>query len=256
MALGESRAFAVTAHLLTSYRRTWLDSAFNSFIFPVCLLVGIGWSLGRNVHQDVDGYPYFSFVATGLLASATMQVAAAESAWSVFGCFEWSRLYHAIRLTPARVGDLLSGHLVYVLLRALLAGAGFFVVVAVCGVLRSPGAAGLLLVLPLLAVAVAAPVFALSATTRRAGSFDILFRLGIVPMSLLSGVYFPIAKMPAAVQAVAWTLPLSHGVDLVRMCTLGGLNGWSAAGDAAVLAAWAAGGFLLAERAFARRLSD
>ncbi|MEU3860072.1 ABC transporter permease [Streptomyces sp. NPDC028722] len=256
MALTDSRAGAITAHLLTSYRRTWRDSAFNSFLFPVCLLVGIGWSLGRNVNQDVDHHSYFAYVATGLLAAATVQVAAAESAWHVFGCFEWSRLYHAIRLTPATVADLLFGHLAYVLLRALLAGTGFLAVIVACGVGSSPAAALLPVLLPLMAAAVAAPVFTVSATTRRAGTFDIVFRLGVVPMSLLSGVYFPIDRMPGPVRALAWALPLSHGVELVRMCTLGGLRASPFLTALAVLAAWAAGGALLALRAFTRRLSD
>src|SRR5262249_28103401 len=120
MALTDARAVAVTAHLLTSYRRTWLDSVFNSFLLPVCLLIGIGWSVGRHVGPTPDLHtPYLDFVGAGLLAASVVQIGAAESAWAVFGGFEWSRIYHAIRLTPARPVDIMAGHLTAVVARAV-----------------------------------------------------------------------------------------------------------------------------------------
>ena len=46
--------------------------------------------------------------------------------------------------------------------------------------------------------------------------FTYYFTLVITPMTFLSGVYFPIAQMPAWLQAVAQVLPLNAAVDLVR----------------------------------------
>ncbi|MBB5868338.1 lipooligosaccharide transport system permease protein [Allocatelliglobosispora scoriae] len=246
---------AVTAHLLTYYRQTWRDSAFNSFILPLCLLIGIGWSVGRHVDQSL-GVPYLSYVAPGLLAAAVTQVAAAESAWSVYGGFEWSRIYHAMRVTPARISDILMGHLGYVVLRSVIAGAGFLAVVAAFGVPRSWWALAVLPLAVLIALAVAAPVFAVSASIRHPGMFDVLFRLGIIPMSLLSGVYFPLATLPVPVRAAVLLLPLSHATELVRMCVLGDVRAGAAAVHILCLLAWAGFGFLLARAAFTRRLSD
>ena len=36
------------------------------------------------------------------------------------------------------------------------------------------------------------------------------------PMLLLSGVYFPVDQMPAALRTVAAALPLSHAIDIAR----------------------------------------
>ena len=256
MAAKESSASAVSMHLLTSYRKSWLGSAFNTFLFPVCLLVGIGWSVGRAVHHTVGPYAYLPYVAAGLLAAAVTQVAAAESAWQVFGCFEWSKMYYAVRVTPIRVTDILMGHLYYVWLRALIAGLGFLVVITAFGVPRSWWTLADVPITLLVAAAVSTPVFAISASIRHAGMYDILFRLGIVPMSLLSGIYFPLGDLPAAIRVIVLILPLSHAVELTRMCTLGGIRPWQTAGDLACLAAWAAGGLLLACAAFTHRLSD
>ena len=40
-------------------------------------------------------------------------------------------------------------------------------------------------------------------------------------MTFLSGVYFPIAQMPAWLQGVAQVLPLTAAVELVRPLVLG-----------------------------------
>jgi len=38
----------------------------------------------------------------------------------------------------------------------------------------------------------------------------------IVPMSLLSGTYFPLDQLPPALRYVAYLFPLTHGVSAVR----------------------------------------
>lgn len=257
MPLTDSRAAAVTAHLLTSYRRSWLDSVFNSFLLPLCLLVGIGWSLGRYVGPGHDlGAPYFPFVASGLLAASVVQIGAAESAWAVFGGFEWSRVYHAVRLTPARPVDILLGHLTAVLARAALGGAGFLLVVTAFGVGHRWSALAVVPLFPVMAAAIAAPVMAFSATIRSAGMFDVLFRLGIVPMAMFSGVYFPLDVLPAVPHALALALPLAHAVALSRTLLLGTGTVQVALVHLLCLAAWAVLGLALARRAFDRRLAD
>jgi len=46
--------------------------------------------------------------------------------------------------------------------------------------------------------------------------FTYFFTLVITPMLLLSGVFFPVAQMPQALQTVAHVLPLSHAIDIAR----------------------------------------
>lgn len=253
----QSRAVAVSSHLLTSYRHTWRDSVFNSFLLPLCLLIGIGWSVGRHVRPDqAFGAPYLAYVGVGLLAASVIQIGAAESAWAVFGGFEWSRLYHAMRLTPARPVDIMTGHLAAVVARATLGGVGFLLVLEAFGVGHRWSAAGVIPLLPLFALSVAGPVMAFSATIRDAGMFDVLFRLGIVPMAMFSGIYFPLNVLPALPRAVAEALPLAHAAGLSRILLLGTGTGTEAAVHLACLSAWAAVGVALARFAFDRRLAD
>ena len=106
----------------------------------------------------------------------------------------------------------------------------------------------------LVGLAVATPTFAYSAAIRSDSYLAILFRLGMIPMSLFSGVFFPVESLPALLRWIAYALPLWHGVDLSRAAMLGVAPAWSAIGHLLYLALWVVVGWLLALRQFSRRL--
>ena len=106
----------------------------------------------------------------------------------------------------------------------------------------------------LVGLAVATPTFAYAATIRVDSYLAVLFRLGVIPMSLFSGVFFPVESLPGVLRWVAYALPLWHGVDLSRAATLGVAPAWSPVGHVLYLTLWAGVGWLLALRQFSRRL--
>ena len=56
-----------------------------------------------------------------------------------------------------------------------------------------------------------------------------LFRLGVFPMFLFSGAFFPIENLGPIGEWVARLTPLWHGVNLTRMFFLGQVDwGWAA----------------------------
>ena len=83
--------------------------------------------------------------------------------------------------------------------------------------------------------------------------FSYYMTLVLTPMMMLSGVFFPVAHLPGAVQAAAAVLPLYHGVALVRPIVGGELPAdWLL--HAGVLIAYAAAGFYAAIVLTRRRL--
>ena len=81
-------------------------------------------------------------------------------------------------------------------------------------------------VLPVIVVtglAFAAVGLAINALAPNYDFFMYYFTLVITPTSLLSGVFFPIDPLPAALQAAAAVLPLYHAVALARPLMLGEL---------------------------------
>jgi lipooligosaccharide transport system permease protein len=127
------------------------------------------------------------------------------------------------------------------------------VIVAAFGYARFPHLLLALPVIVLIGLAFAGMGLAINALASGYDFFSYYMTLVLTPMMMLSGVFFPIAQMPAAVQAVAMALPLYHGVAIVRPL----LAGEAAPGLAlhlGVLAAYAAAGFYLATVLTRRRL--
>ena len=83
----------------------------------------------------------------------------------------------------------------------------------------------------------------------------LVYRLGILPMVLFSGAFFPISQLPTAIMWLAYLTPIWHGVDLARGLTTGTATWLPALGHIAYLLVWFLVGWCLAVTGFARRLS-
>ena len=245
--------FVLEYHLV-SYRRIWRSSVLSSFVLPLLTMLGFGVGVGAYVTGGVEGVPYLDWMVPGLIASTAMQVAVGDSAWPVLGGFQWQRIYFGQAAAPLRVADILDGHLAFVVFRTLTSCAAFLLIAAAFGTTHSWWAPATLLIAVLVGLAVATPTFAYAATIRTDGYLAVLFRLGVIPMSLFSGVFFPVESLPGALRWIAYVLPLWHGVDLSRAATLGVAPAWSPVGHVLYLALWAGVGWLLAHRQFRRRL--
>jgi lipooligosaccharide transport system permease protein len=202
------------------YRRAWRGSVFSSFLQPTMFLTAMGWGLGTFVDRGTaalpGGVPFLHFLAPGLLAAACMQNAAFESSFPVMDKMTWRRTYEAIAATPIRVADIVVGELAWMAIRLSTIAVAFLLVLTAFGVPRTPKA---LLAIPaavLTGLAFAAIITAYAATLRNSNSFNAVFRFGITPLFLFSGVFFPLDSLPAWLRAIAWLTPLFHGVELVR----------------------------------------
>lgn len=247
-------ALSVLEYHLVGYRRTWRGSALSSFLLPLLSMLGFGLGVGAYVKGGVAGVSYFDYVVPGLIASTALQVAIAESSWTVLSNFEWIKAYFGQVATPLRPGDILAGHLSFVGFRVLTSSAVFLTVAAAFGAVHSVWALAILPVLLLLGLAVAAPTTAFTASISSDSYLSLLFRFGVIPMTLFSGVFFPVESLPTALRWVAYASPLWHGADLCRAATLGAAPQWSVTGHLLYLAAWVAVGWLLARARFRRRL--
>ena len=254
---GSPSPWPVFEHRMTAYRRLWRSSVFSTFLLPVLFLLGMGVSVGAYVNRaGALNVPYLDYIAPGLLASTALQVAMGESSWSIMGAFTWNRMYHGMRATPLRPKDLVGGELLYVSFRVGTSAVGFLVVMAAFGVLHSWWAVGALPVALLIGVSISAPVLAYAATIKSDNMFAILFRFGIIPMTLFAGVFFPVESLPAVVRWLAYASPLWHGVELGRASTLGVATALGWATHTGYLVAWCVMGCWLALFRFNRKLSD
>ena len=239
------------------FRRVWRGSVIWNFITPILFLSAMGVGLGGLVdsHQgSVSGLTYIEFVTPGLLAATAMQAASGESLWPVMLGTKWQRTFHAVVATPVRAAELQRGFLAWIAVRATVAMSAFLVVASLLGGVPSPWG---LLAVPaavLGALAFAAPLSAYAASRESEQSFPVIMRIGVVPLFLFSGTFFPISQLPAWARPIAVLSPLYHAVELCRAATTGHAS-WSIIGHLAVLVAFVAAGAALGARTFTRKLT-
>ncbi|QBI19754.1 ABC transporter [Egibacter rhizosphaerae] len=239
-------------------RRTFRSVVVSNAANPLLYLLAVGYGVGAVVDPgEAAGLPggsYLAFLAPGLMVAVAMQLAAAESLWPVMVGLEWQKTYHATIATPVRPRDIVLGHLGWVICRAVLAGAIIGVVIVVFGVIEPLRALVAIPVGVLVATAFAGPIATFTALVRNGEALTTLFRFAIIPLFLFSGTFFPIDRLPDAVQPIAAVSPLWHGAELARLAALGAPTTWPAAAHLAVLAGLTVVGGVAAARVVGRVL--
>jgi lipooligosaccharide transport system permease protein len=177
-----------------------------------------------------------------------------ESTYQVLGMFKWNKVYFAMLATPLRVRDVLAAHLASVAGRMLFALSVFTAVISAFGVVTWWGALPALVVALLAGMAIAVPLFGLSARVRDESAFALVFRLGLIPMFLFSGAFFPIDQLPTLLTWFAYLTPIWHAVELCRQFTLGHVHPAGAVLHVGYLGLWIVIGWWWAERGFDKRL--
>lgn len=211
---------------LIAYRRTWRGTVISSFVNPVLFLSAMGLSLGSLVDgSDSDlAIPYLAFVASGLMAAAAMQAGASDGAFPVMAGIKWRKSFLGAITTPVSPGDIVLGRFLWAAVRLTVMIGVFAGISVLFGAFR-PGPA--LAAIPpsvLTGLAFLTTVTAFTVTREDETSLSTLFRFGIVPLFLFSGTFFPISRLPAALEPIAYLTPLFHGVELVRKVALPGVD--------------------------------
>src|SRR5690625_2104417 len=219
--------------------------------------LGVGAVVETGTAQGRPGGSYIAFIAPALMVASGMQIAASESLWPLASALDWERSYHGVAATPLRPAEIVAGHVSFTLVRvalpAVVIGTLLIVGLDEASTVGTVAAVG---VAVLVGAAFAGPIMAMTARTLSHVVMIALMRLGIVPLFLFSGTFFPIERLPAAAQPVAMLSPLWHGVELARAAVVGAPTTLAVGAHIAVLVAVAAVGAVLAERAFRRELQQ
>jgi len=244
----------------TVYRRTWKSSVISSFVAPLLYVLAMGVLLGGFVHvapSRLEGATsYLAFIVPGLIAAQAMQTAVSETTYPVMGAIKWHKSFWAQIASPLEVRDLADAMLMFTLFRVASTCGVYFLVMAPFGVFATwwgPVLAWLATVL--VGMAFATWTFAFSAFVDGPDSFGLIYRLGLVPLFLFSGAFFPISNLGGALVWVARVTPLWHGVNLTRMLCLDHVVASTALVNVVVLVVVLVGGWVLAVRALERRMA-
>lgn len=240
------------------YRRFWRGSTFAYVLNPIMFLAAMGIGLGGMVDSHtahIGGVSYLVFVAPGLMAASAMQGAAGESLWPTMAGMKWIRTYHGMAATPIGPQDVYLGVVGWTAVRATLGAIAFVIVAALLGAVPSWWAPLAVPAAVLCGTAFAAPLVAFAATQETDARFPVIMRVGVIPLFLFSGTFFPIAELPGWLQPWCWLSPLWHGVELCRSATTGHVNPGTAVAHVLVLGACILAGTAWGRRTFIRRLT-
>jgi lipooligosaccharide transport system permease protein len=251
-------ALHVVEHNLRVYRRTWHGSIFSTIMMPVAFLAAMGLGLGALVDHNsngVDGLPYVVYIAPGLLVANAMQSGFFLASYPIMGKIRWWHTYEAVLATPEGVLEILLGELAWMAIRMLQGAAIFAVVMVLFGASRSPWLIAAIPVAALTGLSFGAPIAVLSGVARNDTPFAVVQRFVILPLFLFGGAFFPIDRLPGALQVAAWILPLAHGVTLARALSTGTATLGPSLFHLSVLVAYTLAGSVAAYFVFRRTLT-
>jgi lipooligosaccharide transport system permease protein len=214
------------------------------------MLFGLGYGLGALM-PAVEGMSYIAFFAAGQLCTATMYTASFESMFSGFSRMHGQKTWDAILYAPLVIDDIVAGEIMWAASKAWLTGSTILGIVLVFGLAASPL---VLLAAPaafLVGLAFSSVGLIMTVLARNWDFFSFYMTLIMTPMTMISGVFFPVEQLPRPVLAFAQALPLYHGVELVRPLVAGRFPSHAAL-HVAVLLVYAAAATSLAI-VFARR---
>lgn len=236
------------------WRKLFAAAVLTNLADPLIMLFALGYGLGALL-PSVEGMSYIAFFAAGQLCAATMFTASFEAMFSGFSRMHGQRTWDAILYAPLAIDDIITGEMMWAASKAWLTGSTILGVVVLFGFAASPL---VLLALPvafLVGLAFAALGLIVTVLARAWDFFSYYMTLFMTPMMMISGVFFPVERLPAPLVAVAQALPLYHGVELVRPLVAGRFPDGTLL-HVGVLAAYAAAGYAAAIHFARKRFSE
>ncbi len=227
------------------WKLTWLEikiflreplGALGTILIPVVIFVGLGRVVGRRISRPSPAASGFLRVDLPVFAAVMIAISAVLSLVTIISIYREGGILKRLRATPLGPQTILSAHvLVKLLLTAVtlilmvLAGKRYYPVEVDAPVFSFTIA---LLISTASILSIGFVIASIVPTARFAQPIGAVI---LYPMLGLSGLFFPVAALPPALQAVARVLPLTYTVSLLQGIWKG--EAWSAhVGDVAALA--------------------
>jgi ABC-2 type transport system permease protein len=195
--------------------------AIGTIVIPVVLFV----ALGRVLRSEAEEVP---FVTQGLPVFAVIFIAisAVLSLTTIIAIYREGGILKRLKATPLSPLVILSTHVVVKLILTsvtlcllVLAGRRFYIGPP------PPSPWSFLLGVLLVSLSLMSLGFVLASIVRTARFAQPLSSILLYALLAISGLFYPVEKLPVAWQGVALVSPLTHAVDLLRGLWVGA--GWA-----------------------------
>jgi lipooligosaccharide transport system permease protein len=202
-----SGALKVWSRNYLYFKKTILVSVFWVIIEPMIYLGAMGYGLGMS---------YVEFFFPALLCTTAMMVAFFESTYGAYTKLTHQRTYSTIMLTRVGPTEIVIGEILWAASKGFFGVLGVIIVSAFFGLIDSYRIVLILPVLFLVSWLFSCIGMFMTSVAKNYDSFIYSTSGFIVPMSLLSGTYFPLDQLPAGLKYIAYLFPLTHSVAAVR----------------------------------------
>ncbi len=206
------------------FRKSLRFYLVTTFCEPILYLLAFGLGVGALVGtlkvHDME-VSYRSYVFAGIVGQTVLFQGFFEASFGSFVRMYYQKIFSSMAVTPITLSEVLWGELLW---DATKASAAAEVVILIGVALGNFPPVALLTVLPLAFLSSLLFAGLGLAVSARAKSIDEIAYpqyLIVFPMFLFCGVFYPIESLPTVLQWVAWALPLTSVLSLVRTLTLG-----------------------------------
>jgi lipooligosaccharide transport system permease protein len=212
--------WAILRRHLDVFRRTYRTNLMPHFVDPLFWMAAFGLGLGAYM-PDIRGVGYLQWFAPAMLVSSAMWSSAYECTYGTYIRLKYPPLFESMLAAPATLDDVALSEVLWA--GGKSAGYSVIILAVLFVVGLVPAWTGLLLPLVILleGVLIAALSLVFAATARTIDAFAFYYTLGVTPMFVLSGIFFPLDGLPVPLQWLAWLNPLSHFSVLARGLAIG-----------------------------------
>ncbi len=247
-----SRWLAVWRRNALVWRKSIRTALLGGFAEHVFSLFALGYGLGGFV-GEVDGTPYIAFLTAGILSLSAMNAATFEGLYLAYTRMAVLKTWDGMMAAPLGLADVVMGELLWMGSKSLISASLILLVALAAGLTAGWMVLWVLPVAFLAGLCFGAMALVVTSYARSYDFFVYYITLGVTPMTLLGGVFFPSDALPEAVRLGSACLPLHHVVELIR-ALLSGRFAWPVLAHLAVPTGFAVFATLLAIWRLRRRL--
>lgn len=198
------------------FKKNFLVSFFWVILEPLMYLGAIGYGLGSYI-QTINGQSYVDFFFPGLLASTSMMVPFFESTYNNYTKLTFQKIYNHMMLTRLDTYEIVTGELLWSTFKGLFGIVGLVFIASFFGLVSGFEIILVIIILTLNSWIFSGIAMTITSMAKNYDSFIYATSGFLIPLTLISGIYFPISQMPLALQILTFLFPLAHTIELCRM---------------------------------------
>lgn len=204
---------------IVRFMKVWLQTVFAPVVTTVLYFLIFMLALGRD-NEAVDGVPYLAFLVPGLIMMSMVQNAFANTSSSIVIAKVQGNIVDVL-MPPLSALEILIGYALGGVVRGIVVGIASLAVMALFTPLSVHSWPIMILSALLSSLMLSLIGIAGGLWSEKFDHMATISNFIITPLSLLSGTFYSLSRLPESWQAVAQYNPFFHMIDSFRYGMIG-----------------------------------